>query len=81
LIGGGFDFQSLEFAPDGTLFTARNSLHTVDPTTGLETLVGSGGYFDVRGIAFVPDVDTVPVPGTLGLLGLGLLAGCAVRRP
>jgi hypothetical protein len=40
-------------APDGTLFGARESLFKINVTTGKTTLIGSGGYSDIRGIAFI----------------------------
>lgn len=47
------DIQGLAFAPNGTLFGARESLFTINVTTGTPILIGSGGYSDVRGIAFL----------------------------
>lgn len=49
---GGRDMQALDFGPDGTLFGGRDQLYTIDVNTGEFTLVGSGGYADVRGFAF-----------------------------
>jgi hypothetical protein len=48
------DIQGIVFAPDGTLYGAREALYTIDTATSGCTLVGSGGYSDVRGIEFVP---------------------------
>jgi len=59
-LGSGPDIQGLSFAPDGTLFGARESLFKVDVTTGATTVVGSGGYSDVRGIAFLREPGVSP---------------------
>ena len=45
--------QCLTFAPDGTLYGAGDSLFTFDVETAQRTLVGSGGYADLRGIHFI----------------------------
>jgi len=75
------DIQALEFAPDGTLFGIRNSLFTIDPTTGVTTVVGSGGYSDVRGLAFATTSTSTPEPSTLlGLGALALASGTLLRR-
>jgi hypothetical protein len=50
--GTAADIQGLTFAPDGTLYGAREALFRVDASSGATTLIGSGGYSDVRGIAF-----------------------------
>ena len=48
------DIQSIVFALDGALYGAGKALYKIDPVTGVHTLIGSGGYTDVRGIEFVP---------------------------
>jgi hypothetical protein len=55
VIGGSFvgDDQALEFDRDGTLYCARINLRTVDPNTGLSTLIGPIGMVDIRGLAMV----------------------------
>jgi hypothetical protein len=53
--GGSPDVQGLAFAPSGTLYGAGNALYTIDVSTGALTLVGSGGYKDVRGIEFLKE--------------------------
>ncbi len=63
--GRAFDVQTIEFAADGTLFGAVNQLFTIDVTTGALTPIGSGGYSDLRGVAFVPE------PGAIALLAVG----------
>lgn len=50
LSGGG---QFLSVDGSGQLFYGRSELYTVDKVTGVGTLVGSGGYADVRGCDFV----------------------------
>jgi hypothetical protein len=65
--------QTLAFAPDGTLYGAREALFRIDTSTGDTTLVGSGGYSDIRGLEFA----TVPEPSSLLLVGGGLL--CLAR--
>jgi len=52
-VGGSVIVQSLAFSTSGQLYGARNSLYTIDTTTGIETAIGSGGYNDLRGIEFV----------------------------
>ena len=42
--------QTLAFKADGTLLGGRSELYTVNLTTGLWALIGSGGYSDVRGM-------------------------------
>ena len=69
-VGGlSYPIQTIGFAPDGTLYGAFNSLFTMAFATGIPTLVGAGGYSDVRGIEFL----AVPEPGSVALLALGLL--------
>jgi hypothetical protein len=66
-----------------TGLTGTSSLYTFDPFLGTNSLVGAfGGLQDptqngVSGIAATP--STVPEPGTLGLLGMGLV-GLVLRR-
>jgi hypothetical protein len=52
--GNSVDVQCLAVSPAGVLYGARNSLYTIDTVTGAPTLVGAGGYTDLRGIEFVP---------------------------
>jgi hypothetical protein len=40
-IGGTRYFRALEYGPDGTLYGIGSSLYAIDPTTGVETLIGS----------------------------------------
>jgi hypothetical protein len=69
---------------DGAMFvadSATSSLYRIDTGTGATSLVGGYGSFtNVVGLAFGPG-GTVPVPGTLALSALGLLAiGARSRR-
>lgn len=50
--GSGFEVQTLCSDSVGNLWGASDALYTVDKVTGLTSLVGSGGYSDVRGIEF-----------------------------
>ena len=76
----GVDIQTLAFSPEGTLYGGRDVLYRIDPKTGQATLVGSGGYSDIRGFDFEPAAEgsihgsAVPEPGTLLLFGIGVLA-------
>lgn len=69
--GGTTEVQALEFLSDGTLVGGRDQLLSIDLTTGGWSLIGSGGYSDVRGLA------TVPEPASIIALALGALL---VRR-
>jgi hypothetical protein len=54
--------QSLALAPDGTLFGARHGLYEIDRSTGQLSFIGSGDYYDLRGIEVVgPDEIAVDV--------------------
>lgn len=77
--GSSGDIQGLAFSPQGILYGARDALYTVNTSTGAITLIGSGGYSDVRGIEFT---SAVPEPETYAMLlaGLGLLGFAARRR-
>lgn len=57
--------QFLAFAPDGSLFAGRHSLHSVDPATGIPTQIMTG-LSDLRGAAF-----------TEASCGLSFGSGCA----
>jgi hypothetical protein len=63
---GNPNIQALDFGAGG-LYGARNELYTIDTGTGVITLVGSGGYTDIRGIA----TGVVPEPMTLLTVGFG----------
>lgn len=70
----------LAFRADGTLFAAMNSnLYTLDTATGAASYIGAIGFDYVSGITFM-DTGPVPLPGTLVLLGSGLLSLAGWRR-
>jgi hypothetical protein len=54
---GTSDVQTVIVTPDGTIYGTRYDLYTIDPTTGVYTLVATGGYPDLRGADF-----TGPIP-------------------
>lgn len=45
---GGVQIQFLASLSDGRLVGGRNELYVIDTTTGVPTLIGSGGYSDLR---------------------------------
>jgi hypothetical protein len=46
---GGATIQFLVAMADGRLLGGSNALYEIDPATGVPTLLGSGGYADLRG--------------------------------
>jgi len=48
---GGAAIQFLTSMSDGRLLGGMDSLYSIDAATGIATLIGSGGYSDVRGAA------------------------------
>ena len=86
LFGTNLSLQNLlENAPDGTLLTGTRSLdgtqfYSIDVATQTATPLGASTVL-FSGIAYTPFVS-IPEPGMLALLGLGLgLVGFALRRP
>jgi len=69
-VGGTFDIQCLASGPNGRMFAARDALFEIDLTDGSFTMIGSGGYSDVRGIEF-----TTPASDCLTLEVQNLVAG------
>jgi hypothetical protein len=80
LIGStGIQAGSLEFGPEANLYagtTGANGgrLYRIDPLTGASTLIGPTGFADVTGLALVTPISPIPEPGTILLLGAGLIA-------
>jgi len=52
-VGGTGDVQTITVVPDGTIFGVRNDLYSIDPVTGVYTLLATGGYPDLRGADFI----------------------------
>jgi hypothetical protein len=76
-------FGALGVRSDGTIFGGNGDLHalfTINPITGVETLIGDTGTNFIGDLAF----STPETGATLNLMAVGLagLAGCACRfRP
>jgi len=49
-IGGTRYFRDLEYGPDGVLYGIGSSLYTIDPATGIETLIGGFDTSSEKGI-------------------------------
>jgi hypothetical protein len=79
-LNGFLDIQALTFGPDGTLYGARNALYTIDPSTGVTTLVGSGGYSNVYGMAVGPASIPVPEPSSIVLVAIGFTVAAGTAR-
>ena len=47
------DIGALTFSVDGQLYGCGYMLFTLDRTSGARTIVGWGGYMDIRGLAFI----------------------------
>lgn len=52
-VGATVDIQSMAFAANGVLYGARHSLFAIDRAVGTTTVVGSGGFSDLRGLECV----------------------------
>lgn len=81
LIGGTTDIFGLASTVD-TLFGVKdNSIYTIDPTTGIGTVVAPYTNGSAYGAASLPAPVAVPEPSTWAVLLLGLaLVGYALRR-
>ncbi len=72
------NIQFLSVRSDGTIFGGCNELYTIDATAGTTTLIGSGGYADLRGGDFSGPCPASAgnygdgFPGTNGIPGLSL---------
>lgn len=80
----GFAFDIASRPEDNVMFlsdSGTSSLYRIDTATGATTLVGPyGASVNIAGLAFGPGA-AVPVPGSLGLAALGLVAlGAQARR-
>jgi cysteine-rich repeat protein len=51
--GADAQLQSIDFDPSGKLYGSLDELYEIDAATGEICLIGSGGYEDVRGIAYL----------------------------
>ncbi|HEX6813669.1 MAG TPA: hypothetical protein VF384_18765 [Planctomycetota bacterium] len=63
-VGNPVDVQCLATSPAGLLYGSRSNLYLFDVTTGVATLIGGGGYTDVRGMEFVPAAGCTQFNGT-----------------
>jgi hypothetical protein len=69
--------ETFDFGPGGILYGHGDDgfFYTIDTTTFLATVLGpTPGIALVFGSAVRPDVAAVPEPGTVGLIGAGLIA-------
>lgn len=74
-IDGSTNIQGLAFADDSALYGAADSFfYKINVATGAATLIGTGSYSDVRGLAFL-----VPEPSAL-VIGPPFLAVVIARR-
>lgn len=52
-LDGSQDIESLTFSATGELYGCGYALYTLDRASGVRSLIGSGGYGDIRGVAFI----------------------------
>ena len=71
---GSSAIQTLAFTPDGTLYGVGDELFTIDLMTGERNLVGSDGFTDVRGFAWIPQ------PSVMALFFVAALGQGGRRR-
>ena len=74
----------MDFDPtSNTMFVATSVLWSLDTATGTLSALRGGASFlpNVPGLAVVPEGVSVPEPGTLALLGLGLAGVAFMPRP
>ena len=73
----------LAFAPNGDLFVTNgtgNSINRVSPAGVVTTFATGNGLSSPFALAFGPTATAAPEPGTLPLLGMGLVSGLGVVR-
>jgi len=67
------DVQTLCTSPGGAVYAVQNSVYKVDTVSGLLTLVGAGGYADLRGAEFTGSGSSFVLTGTGPCPGLKTL--------
>lgn len=80
--GTASEVQTICSSPSGQIYGGRDALYTIDAATGVTTLVGAGGYGDLRGIEFIgasgPVLSKIgSCPGTVTVS----VSGCTPNRP
>jgi hypothetical protein len=69
---GSGHIQTLAFSPGGTLYGAGDALYRIDVTTGKATLIGGGGYTDLRGLAVLPEAPALAISPAVEICWCGL---------
>lgn len=83
VIGGSLSWTAIAFDENDQLFGIEinsDALYRIDSATGSATLVGGDIGSDVRGMSFAYSRNSVPEPGVLALVSLGLLGLAGSRR-